>query len=222
MKTALFLFMILISIGSCKDRDKCPYTFELPAQIIPLQREYRIGDTITFLSKFHEQVLAYNIEKNEVGTYNMEGIKWSPATSIFRIDTISDDKSVVHKDFSFLPDSNYNYNLFVSSSNFGAIDGEYNFEKDTFYLQARLIAKKKGTFFFMQDSGSGLSGGDRQDFPGKCRGVHFDVRVKMNDGGNNNIGLLSESPNETYNTWMLQKPDDRFHRVGGFCFKIVE
>ena len=63
-----------------------------------------------------------------------------------------------------------------------------------------------------------------QDFEGICSSKkgYFDSDFKMNDGNENNIHMLSSSPIEHFKTWMLNSPDDRFHRFGGYCFYVKE
>ena len=39
----------------------------------------------------------------------------------------------------------------------------------------------------------------------------------MNDGAENNIHMLLDSPDPHYRDWIMQKPEKRFHQFGGYC-----
>ena len=61
-----------------------------------------------------------------------------------------------------------------------------------------------------------------QEFEGKCQRIEIGSAVKLNEGTDNNIDMLNDSPDPHYNDWMLQKPEQRFHRFGGYCFYVKE
>ncbi len=88
MKYSIILILIVAAnFQSCiKKYQDCPARFQIPAQVIPYSEEYSIGDTITIFSKFNKNVYELNTER----TYDMEGIKWYPATGIMRIDTVTE------------------------------------------------------------------------------------------------------------------------------------
>ena len=44
----------------------------------------------------------------------------------------------------------------------------------------------------------------------------------MNDGAENNIHMLLDSPDPRYRDWIMQKPEKRFHQFGGYCFYVKE
>ena len=58
MNKLIFLALLILTSGcdGCKDPDDCPDRFHVPAEIIPYQEVYHIGDTITFISKFDRYV----------------------------------------------------------------------------------------------------------------------------------------------------------------------
>jgi len=64
--------------------------------------------------------------------------------------------------------------------------------------------------------------GENQEFEGKCSNLTNDVAMNLNDGADNNINMLSSSPDPHYNDWILQKPEQRFYKFGGYCFYVKE
>lgn len=206
----------MISITTCRKAENCPSRFQLLASITPYSEVYVVGDTITIQSKFSKNILEVNLNK----TYDMEGVKWYPLTRIANIDTLGIVRSHTKENFEFISNSLYNYYCFTfSSDNSSVLTGELNYQNDSFDLEVKLITQTPGLYYL--GHGSTLFNDD-QDFPGNCRQVGIEGYTLMNDGMDNNIHLLQESPEPHYNTWILQKPDERFHRGGGYCFRVVE
>ena len=224
----LFLFRSTVYFScsfllmACQKFEDCPRYLVITASIKPALREYHIGDTIRIISKFDKHVDGVNSDLEDLGKFNTEGTSWRPATAIFRIDTLGQGaKTTVGSYFDFVENENYNYHLFYVSELSG-IDGEYNYDNDSFDLQVMLIPKKEGTFFLHQGSGFGSSHNEIQNFEGHCNGVIADAWVSMNADSSNNIELFLESPDPHWNTWLLNKPVERFQHVGGYCFKVIK
>lgn len=216
MKYSVICSLIfIVGVSACRKVENCPSKFQLPASITPYSEVYNVGDTIKIASKFSKDVLEINLDR----TYDMGGVSWHPGSRVHKIDT-----SVAQEDtkeyFEFIENPTYNYECFIfSSSNSTVLIGEFNFQNDTFDLQVELIAKIPGLYHLVHTS---TLVNDDQDFPGKCRQVGIEGYTLMNEGMDNNIHLLEESPDSHYNTWILQKPDMRFHREGGYCFRVIE
>lgn len=218
MRIIILIAITNVFFPCCRDSQKCPYAFYLPAELSPVQLEYHIGDTITVNSKFHKEVLGFNSEGGEVGFFNMEGIAWMPVTGIFRIDTDSgEDQSLISASFDFVENSNYNYMPQTISSG-TLLFGDYNYENDSFRLSYSFIPRDIGVYLHEFVSFSGTA--DSQNFQGKCPG-DFAIFMEVNKGMDNNISLLSESPNPHFNTWTLFKPKTRFYEMGSFAFKVI-
>ena len=64
--------------------------------------------------------------------------------------------------------------------------------------------------------------GQNQSFDGKCSGKDIEGISNLNNGADNNIELLLDSPDPNFNSWILEKPYQRFHKFGGYCFYVVE
>jgi len=219
--TLKYLFIIsflALEISSCRDYYECPNYLVIHAKIEPLKLEYSIGDTITILSKFSKWVDGYNSEYKFIRQFNTEGVDWFPITLISRIDTIESPPSTLIEHFEFIEDGNYNYNVYTLSDNSSGLDGEYNYSNDTFELKIKLVTKETGTFGILQKSGTGSYGS--QKFQGSCPGRSVYGWVDMNQGSDNNIYLLHESPDSTWNYWILNDSIQYFKNNGGFCFKV--
>lgn len=182
--------------------------------------EYHVGDTITVISTFHREVLGYNSEGDEVGYFDMINVSWKVSTSIYRIDSDSgESRSVISEFFDFIENPLYDYEEVQYSEGSTGLNGDYNFQNDSFRLVYKLVTLIPGTYLHEVGSSAGL-GGDSQSFEGKCNGG-FSAYLQINKGMDNNISFLSESPNPHYNNWMLSDLKTRFYEMGGFAFKVI-
>jgi len=222
MKSIFLLYILSISLfSSCiKNSSDCPRKFIIPAEIMPYSDTYKIGDTLTITSIFDKFVFDQQTEKE----YNMENINWNPLLIIHKIDTnIQDSQNLQYSTNKYVDylfeDNEYDLHWFLYSSGGASLDGQFNFVNDTFKIEIKIIPKLKGTYFLKFGSGLFMS---TQEFEGKCKYTDFDVYTDMNGDKDNNIDLLKESTNPHYNDWILQKPDERFDRGGGYCYKVVE
>ncbi len=220
MKNIILLTFLLFIFGSsCTKVENCPTYFQLPVKLSPAKETYQIGDTISIQSKFSKNVEALNIESDPLGTFDMEGVLWDMAFGGQILDTIGVVSFNVQKTFDVIVNPEFDFTEFLFSSGASGYFGEPNYANDTFNLEFKIIPKKEGVFFL--SFGSTLDN-SFQNFKGSCsRGGIYGISI-MNEGADNNIHLLAESPEEHYNTWILQKPEERFHRAGGYAFKVVE
>jgi len=217
--TILVIFTIITLISCIKEeKTNCPTSFELPAQVIPYKNLYHIGDTIILVSKFSKYVYEVNTKK----TYNMENITWPAGFRTFRIDSSNnfDDalQSKINDYFSINDCSDLNFSLFSFSNGGDALSMTYKFKTDSFNLSLEISPKREGLFIIT--FGGGLDNSE-QKFEGKCNNVSFNAYGTLNKGKDNNIDLLGESPMEHCNTWILQKPDERFYKKRYFVLKVI-
>jgi hypothetical protein len=221
MRFFIFSIVILALCLGCKTRN-CPINFLLPMRIIPAQLEYRIGDTITIISKFDKKLKGYGTQWDEVGTFDMEGITWQPVSFIYRIDSLESQNnpefSILSKYFQVLDNPAYDYKPFQFSDGSKALMGEYNYSRDTFSLEYKIIPNKIG-IFFLENGSYALH--TRQDFPGKCFKEDFWPHIEMNGGQENNIELFKSSPDSHWNTWLIGQSETAFYKAGGYCFKVI-
>lgn len=213
--------LLISTLFSCCTSKDCPSYFQLNADIKNARVEYKIGDTIRIVSRFPVKVSAKTtLPIADAGEYDMTGISWKPATIIHKIDSsIVDLESKTINYIDFIYNENYNYNSSTFSSGNSRLSGEYNENSGYFDLEVVLVTKLPGTYFLCQASDLQNS---FQDFDGRCSGLGFYADVILNNGDDNNIDLLKESPNPHWNTRIFEKPEERFYRKGGFCFKVVE
>lgn len=130
---------------------------------------------------------------------------------ITKIDTVPVIENL--SGFEFIVDSVYNYNLFCYSDGSCSYYGEYNYSNQEYSLYYKIVLQSSGLYRLSQGSAI-YPLGEWQDFEGKCWNVYSDVSTKLNDGIDNNVAFLNNSPDPHYNDWILQEPDYRFHRGG--------
>lgn len=219
MKQFVIILIYLLTFSACRKSETCPLYFELPLQVTPEQSIYNVGDTIIFTSTFHKVLPAYNSSRKivEDRTFDMEGIFWSPSVLIRKIDSLIEDftSSVIPQNFEFITNEDFDFQISAG----GILRGEYAFDKDTFNLQYQIICKTPGTYFLSQ--GSYVPRRNGQDFPGRCNnGTSLEVWYKINEGNDNNIDFILESPIEEWHSLATRDPLNAFHRAGGYCFKV--
>ena len=220
MKQIYYTLILSVTLfACCKKVENCPKYFLIPAKVLPESSQFHIGDTITIVSSFDKSQEGFNSENNSIGMFDLGGIKWEPITNIFRVD-LEDQagKPTVVTYFNFIYNPTYDYNITTLSGNVSILDGEYNLENDTFNLEIKLVAIEKGVYYLQQRSGLVTS---NQQFPGKCSGNGFDAWVEVINEGNNNIGLLHESPDSIYKD-VFNDTEYRFYKLGGYCFEVVD
>ncbi|MEP6646486.1 MAG: hypothetical protein ABJC12_05315 [Saprospiraceae bacterium] len=175
------------------------------------------------MSKFFKDVILFDSEEKKLGIASMSGVEWKPVTVIFRIDTLGQGgMSTINKYFYFLDNTNYDYHMHLVTADVSILEGEYNYEKDTFSLLVKIIPKAIGTYFLRQGSNTGQDG--NQIFHGKCNGNNVDAWVDMNkfqNNNDNNIELLTESPDTFFNSWVLSNRATNIDHFGGFCFRVI-
>lgn len=222
-------FISIINLANCgKDVSKCPIYFTLPVSIVPIQEVYNIGDTITIISEFEDQLAGLNTELTEVGIFNMKGIKWEPRFRIYKLDTLiikrDEHLSRLTENFQIILYDTL-LNLREYSSGNETIVGEYTEFNSKFSLNFKIVCKKKGTYFFESDSGNNYGTLGFQDYPGVCKKEKLEVYFKTNEGKDNNLHYLKESPDPF---WDRSRPNGYTGDVyskepevhGGFCFKV--
>lgn len=211
----ILIFISIVSCDGCIDPDECPDTFNVPAEIIPYQRQYHIGDTITLFSKFDRHVHEIRTDRK----YDMININWFPNTYIQFIDTIGGANTILSKYFKLILDTKCKEYISTTLGVSG-IDCNYTFENDSFSLTYKFIPKRTGNFFLSQKCAIGPNFNE-QDFPGKCRNYGYYVIVDMNSGKDGNIDILESAKDSLYNHWVLSNPKTRFYERGGFCLTVV-
>lgn len=219
MKNYLFIFAVfLILFNSCVKKE-CrnfvgAYNFEIPATLSPARDTYQVGDTIKFISMFADQVYETKTDRY----YKLTDFMFFPNLRIREIsDTVWNEAAL--SSFEMIVNDSFNFSEFNYSDGAISYIGQYNYESGNYTLAYMLIPRAAG-FFHFSHSCSLVKLGEDQDFDGKCKNISSDVVVKLNDGADNNIEMLNDSPDPHYNDWILQKPEERFHKFGGYCFYV--
>ena len=104
---------------------------------------------------------------------------------------------------------------------FSTLIGQYSYEEGRYALEYKIIPQQEGLFMFSHGSALFPQGED-QKFPGKCKHTGSSARVTLNGGADNNIEFLRNSPDPHYSEWIMARPEERFHKAGGYCFYVVE
>jgi len=218
MKYSIIFPLFSILLNSCI-KEECQinggyYEFEIPATLTPAKDTFQIGDTITIISSFSDEVYERKTDKY----YKLENFRFYPELRIREI-SVSPANEAAVSNFEVLIDTATNFHRIDYSTGEVGYIGEYSYSNSRYELEYKLIPKASGFYHFSHLSVVfGL--GENQSFEGKCSNLKDDAAVKLNDGADNNIELLHDSPDPHYNDWILQKPEDRFHKFGGYCFYV--
>lgn len=223
-----FLLSILISMlfFSCEKNNSCNfegfYEFKVPISLAVLSDTVHLGDTIILQANFSDQV--YETKTNR--EYLLKDFKFYPATSIFRIDTDppNDDDlySVIDDDFEIILDSvKYDYQIFRYSDGSSALIGQYKYQNGRYNLIVKVIPLRTGLYTLRHINRVG-SYDERQNFKDKCSDKFSEAHTVLNNDENTNIEFLHDSPRDYWNSWVLEKPGDRYYQAGGYTFYVVE
>ncbi len=221
----ILLLVAVIPIYLCSSCEfllgDCPgapdrYLFNIPATLSPAQDTFRIGDSIHVVSMFFEEVE----EVNSGRRYPLKNMGFEPVTIVVRIDSVNTGGGGLSM-FDVWVEPEYDYQEFLFSSGNRALVGEYRYIDRYYQLAYTLIPKQKGVFFMR--FASALDERSRwPNFPGRCKRKSINIQVTMNNRIGTNIHLLAQSPDPHYSKWRISCPDECFHRIGGYCFVVVE
>lgn len=213
------LITIILLAGSCL-RKECRdipggYQFVIPVELSPALDTFQVGDTISIRSSFSNQVY----EVNTARTYELDNFKFDPNIAAVKIDTVNADEGAIR--LFTVAESNVELEFREYSTGASVYIGEYAYNNEIYNLELQIVPEQEGLFVLFINS---LILDGRQPFPGKCSGLDgYRPVMRINDNvTDNNIDLLSESPDPHYNDWILQRPQERFFDAGGYCFYVVE
>lgn len=214
LATLLGLSWIVGCGKNCEAPYGTTYLFELPVSLTPAQDTFHVGDTIAIVSSFSNRMYEKDLDQ----FFTIENWQFFPASKLFEISSNPARSAML--DFNVILDSLYDYDYFYYSNNEVDLYGEYLNQSNTYELKYKLVPLKSGVYHFRHLVD--LDFNRSQTFIGKCKNERVDAFVSMNNGADNNIDYLSLSPDPHYNTWILIKPEERFHKFGGYCFVVVE
>jgi len=221
----VLMFCLLASVVACScEKDKnCDfdgaYQFEIPATLSPALDTFQVGDTIHFSSRFSDEVFELKTSQ----TYSLKSFDFYPITYVYRIDTNISSSGMLLKSldsFTSLINPKFDYAEFIFNDGSTVLTGTYLYEQNEYVLEFDLITLKEGLYTLQH--GSRLATQEGQTFPNKCKDSRIEAIVNLNNNSSNNIDLLLQSPDPHWNDWVLQKPNERYHKFGGYTFYVIE
>lgn len=222
MKNLLLLALTLLTLTACIKKDcEIPndqYEFEIPATLSPAKVTYKIGDTISVISRFPHQVY----ERNTQRTYDLADYIFNPTLSIWEVSTEEIIKTVLNEFEVIVDTSIYNFYKYEFSSTETTIyEGNYSNKNGEYILEYKFIPTRTGLYMFGQSNFTSNSR-KHQSFPGKCDSATSGARVRLNAGQNNNPQFLLNSENEYLRTNIYQRQKNDFNGFGSFMFYVQE
>ncbi len=222
MKNIIFLILLLLTSTACLKKNcdipNNQYEFEIPATLTPAKGTYKIGDTISVVSRFPHQVY----ERNTQRTYDLANYHFHPKMDIFEMSNEEINQTVLN-DFQVIVDTSiydfYKYEF--SSSQKTIYRGEYLNIGGEYILEYKFIPTKTGLYLYSYSSHSGTGDVD-QTFPEKCGNTISFAWVNLNAGQNNNPQFLLNSENEYWRTNIYQERKNDFNGFGNFMFYVQE
>ena len=137
-------FLIFVAVaatgifGSCI-REECQvpnggYLFEIPVTLSPAKDTFRVGDTLSIVSEFSDDVF----ELNTARTYKLQDFIFDPGTGINKIDE-KNSVSNISDNFDFWAPEGADYNLSYLGSEGGQYAvGQYVYENGHYRLEFKL------------------------------------------------------------------------------------
>ncbi len=213
MKVLIPLILLIITFSNCNKKCKITggrYQFEISSTLFPALDTFDLGDTITIISEFNDQV--YEAKTNR--RYDLSNQTINHFLRIIKISCFPSNLKAISK-FHIMSDSLLESQyLNFSSSESRVLIGDFSYFKGQYSVKYKIIPLDTG--LFLSSHGVIFYG----QFPDQCDDMENVFHVNLNNGHNNNINMLQTSPDEHYNTWILKKPYDRFHSGGGYAFYV--
>jgi hypothetical protein len=208
--------MVILNTSCKKEDKKCPTDFVVYGKVLPYAETYKVGDTLTLEAKYSNMIYERNTEQY----YDMKGLDIKSILYILKIDTAYDNNYVsgVLEYVEIVNNNSFNYSIQYFSDGGSELFSNILFDGSYFFHQIKIILSKKGDYMITY----GPSTVDNNfEFDGKCNNRTFDLNTRLNQEKNNNINLLELSPDKHFNTWVLQKPEERFYN-GRFAYRVIE
>jgi len=192
------------------------YKFVIPVSISPTTDTIRIGDTLTIVSVFENEVL----DRTSMKTYLLDSFLFFPVTNLFKIDSLETSIAPLDLFDYFIDENKFDYSIASFSDGSKSLTGSnYAYDGNTYSLVFKLIPRQIGTFFLQHGCSIDLID---QNFPGYCERNGMKAVTLLNENDGNNLYLLEDSPDPHFSEWILAKPKQRFYDLGGYAFVVVE
>jgi len=214
MKVLIPLILLIITFSNCNKKCKITggrYQFEITSTLFPALDTFVLGDTITIISEFNDQV--YEAKTNR--RYDLSNLEIPSKLLLWKI-SVNPTNHAAILSFNIINDSSSSfYYDYIQELNQYSLHGKYEYYQNQYYITYKIIPEDTGLFLCAHGPLSPWI-----TFPDKCDDMESYFHVHLNNGHDNNINMLQTSPDEHYNTWILKKPYDRFHSGGGYAFYV--
>ena len=208
------IILLCYACKNCCEEIDCPqYQFKVPIEISEKRDTFSVGDTVTFISRFHHELEDRNDGKN----YKLVNYEFYPVSGISKItsDTIF---SALFTDFTDVIVSAKRSRIVFNSDGNNSLIFEYNYEQDIYEAIIKFIVKEKGLYFFGITSLVGARESSHiNKFDGWCGLRGQDPIYFMNeDQEDNNFHMLQNI--ELPNIQSITKSD--FDESGSYVFIV--
>lgn len=223
MKLFVFLFLILFILSGCPGKithEGCDfpyYEFTMPVSFVPEDSIIKIGDTITVTS----QISRLMMDDKSHYTFDFDSIDFYNGLVFVKLDTTQEAAPFLQttKEFNFLYDVK---NDFVFGNN--VINFDYIYNGSKYYIQFKIIPKKKGVYLFEFNSLYSYSSLGRNKkviytVDQKCNTENWYPYFKTNNG-NNYKEILKLSPRNDYNNIYYSLWPRYNKEFGAHCFIV--
>ncbi len=212
----LFLLLILAVSISCKKQEDCPREFVVYGKVNPYKETYETKDTLSLSIQFTNMILSRDLNKE----FDLTNVNLSVGFHIYRIDSPSTgyySSAIDYCKYIDLDTLNLNINYFSDGTSM--LNGTMRVLRGTNSISIKFVPTIAGLYmltfgvFTIQNN---------DQYEGGCKRSFFDLSTILNKGQDNNIDLLKQSPNEHFNTWMIQKPERFYYQKSGFAYRVIE
>ena len=181
-----------------KHRSK--YVFDIPIKLWPARDTFRVGDTIWVESVFSKRM----VEATTGREFTIENVEWVPDILIFPL--TREIIALYKKDIELFPPWEEL--------------GSYGFDGAMYSLKYHMVLKDTGLYIHCLQLDETSHDYSELEFEGKCPSYGVEVQMRVNEGDNNNIHMLQQSPHYFFINY-YSKPEV-FYTNGCYCFRVVE
>ena len=133
MRFFLYILINSIFLFGCNREERCPDKTLIPLFIYPIKSEYKVGDTVIFVSKFY-----HTIYDNNGQAFNYNSNIWLNNFAIIPLEPIGSKNTMTSEYIRIINLDEYNLTHYNSdlSDNY---DGIFDQKGDSLYFEIRSI-----------------------------------------------------------------------------------
>jgi hypothetical protein len=185
---------------------------EFPVGVFPRSDTLHLGDTLTILSSFSNEVY----DRKQGITHTIEGARFFPIIFLNNIDSANVTGGMLI-DSNLIVENNYEYTISTSHDGETAMWTEYFYDGINYLLKINVVLKRRGLCFFRIGAYYGEDGLPCPHFTGSCGCPTW--YFKLEDEANNNIEFIQKAPDPYLKKF---KSPEYYNRVGGYCFYVTD